>query len=258
MASRKVRRAACEMSAAPLLSCLKSASGFRPDFRTWARRAAITASCASASTCRRAARIASTCFWQRDSQLPSFTFSLTSTPRASEKGPLMFTLISSRCTFSWVWPLSTASSAAWSSRSAASIAAMGLSRSAPPDFTRASAAGTHTSTRSCSAVTAAVLSSIMVLAVRRSIASWRRFFSASMPAECLFCASRTFFFNADCKYCTFTTRGLSFMSSALVSTNGPVFTPRSSSAFLSTCFVASRMASVMSCKARSTLFSVAL
>mmetsp|Transcript_132612 Transcript_132612/g.369726 ORF Transcript_132612/g.369726 Transcript_132612/m.369726 type:complete len:202 (+) Transcript_132612:1692-2297(+) len=191
------------------------------------------ASCASVSTCLRAALSATTCFEHLDSKDPIRTFSFTRVLRASWKGPLVLALMLSRCAFSVAWPRSTASSAAWSSFSASSIASNGLSKSAPRDFARFSAAGTAFSTLSWSLFTSSVHASIMFLAARLSTASWRRFFSPSMSSLCCCCASATLLFSAAWRPWTLAIRGLSFPSSAFVSARGPLLTPRSSSLFWS-------------------------
>mmetsp|Transcript_3531 Transcript_3531/g.10288 ORF Transcript_3531/g.10288 Transcript_3531/m.10288 type:complete len:272 (-) Transcript_3531:3751-4566(-) len=184
--STKLRISASGTSAAPWLSFLKSTSALHFSCRTCARRAAMIAAWASPSTCFLAAFRAVICFWPLDSKEPSRTFSFTSMLRASEKGPLALVLISSRWALIMAWPLSTDSSVTCSSFSALSISASGLSRSAPLVFTRASAAGMLLSTCSCSLLAASLASSMIVLAARLSMASWRRFFSPSMLSTCFF------------------------------------------------------------------------
>mmetsp|Transcript_76286 Transcript_76286/g.235539 ORF Transcript_76286/g.235539 Transcript_76286/m.235539 type:complete len:247 (+) Transcript_76286:1419-2159(+) len=245
------------MSKAPWLSFLKSTSGTTAVAFACACRAAKTAPCELISTWLRAVLRAACCLRHLDSKEPMRTFIFTSVLRASEKGPLVLFLTSSKWPFRLIWPFSMSSSRVWMSFSDLSRAATGSSRSAPQFCARASAASVTLSASSWSLSRTCVAASTIFLAARLSTASCRRRFSPSMLSWYCLWASPTFFFSSCCECCTFVTRGFSLDNSALVSAKGPVLTPRSSSTFCSRYFMVWLMAWTTSCSARWTRLSQA-
>mmetsp|Transcript_59208 Transcript_59208/g.171636 ORF Transcript_59208/g.171636 Transcript_59208/m.171636 type:complete len:454 (+) Transcript_59208:587-1948(+) len=182
-------RSACGVTALPsFASSLKSASALVPLLRMWTPRTCCKAFWASSPTCFRAAPSRDICFLAFRSISPTFTLCFTKVARASLKGPLTAFLMLSVFSSSLMASMdfSARPTKASKSFSASSKAFMGSSLPAPLEAARACAADITASALVSASLTVSLACLRILSAAWRSMASWRRFFSASIAACCFF------------------------------------------------------------------------